>query len=123
MDFSRNNCKAFDGLYTYILSKKYGIGNGELKFKDLLLSYLNINWIYLPNLTSDENTVFNSIFVGQLVSTTTILPVPTNATKYYINDQAAFDDGVPKDAVYFLAQNNTYGSPFGTPKKLVEDVN
>jgi alanyl-tRNA synthetase len=37
-------------------------------------------------------------------------------------DQEAFDNGVEKNQIYYLSQNNTYGSPYGTPKLLVEDV-
>lgn len=120
MDFSKNNCNLFYKFYTYVLAKYYGIGEKVITDKDRLLAYLNINWQYLE-IPSDGTTIANTIFVGQVVSSTTIIE-PDKVSKFYQNDQDAYNNGVGKDEIYYLSLDNTYGLPYGTPKKLVEDV-
>jgi len=121
MEFCKENCGFNYRFYNYALAKYYGIGKGELSYRDLLFGFLNVNWEFLPSDTVGT-TESNTVFVGQILLSSTIVPIPEDPTKFYENDQAAFDDGVAKNAIYYLSQNNTYGSPFGTPKKLVEDV-
>ena len=119
MNFSALNCNLFNKFYSYVLNKKYGIGNGKISYKDLLFSYLNVNSNFL---SIDEGDVsLTAQFIGVITQDNQLLP-PNIAHGYYINDQDAFDSGIPKNSMYFLSQDNTYGMPFGTPKKLVEDV-
>lgn len=119
MKFSATNCNFFYRFYNYVLNKYYGIGKGSLSYKDRLFAYLNIHWEYLDY--AAQSTDISTTFVGEIIASTQVIPKPTS-TKFYENDQAAFDDGVSKNDIYYLSQNNTYGLPFGTPKKLVEDV-
>lgn len=120
MDFSKTNCKLMYSFYNYTKSKYLGIGNGKLSYKELLLATINMNNQYLPS-TSTGNANTTVIFIGVINQNNTLIPGQVTEL-FYRNDQHAFDSGVPKDSVYYLSLDNTYGSPFGTPKKLVEDV-
>lgn len=120
MNFCNNNCGLFYKFYNYTLAKQYGIGKGSLSYKDYLFAYLNIHWQFLPSDTTGTTGV-NTEFVGTITNTTLVLPTVVSEL-FYENDQAAYDDGVPINSIYYLSKDNTYGLPFGTPKKLVEDV-
>lgn len=120
MKFCDYNCNFFYRFYNYTLNKFYGIGNSTINYRDLLYAYLNIHWQYLPASAGGSANITTE-FVGSIVSNTSVLPTATPAL-FFENDQAAFDGGVAKNDIYYLSQDNTYGLPFGTPKKLVEDV-
>lgn len=119
MEFCNLNCGFFTRFYTYTLAKYYGIGKGSLSYKDRLFAYLNMNSHFLDVAVGDVEQ--NTEFIGAVVPLTTVLPTIT-PDRFYDNDQDAYDNGVQKNDIYYLSDTNTYGLPYGTPKKLVEDV-
>ena len=119
MEFCNLNCGFFSRFYNYTLAKYYGIGKGVLTYKDMLFAYLNINSHYLDAVVGDVEQ--NTEFIGAIVPLTTVLPTVT-PDRFYGNDQEAYTAGVQKNDIYYLSAENTYGLPYGTPKKLVEDV-
>ena len=116
-----SNCKIFYKSYKHALQKYLGIGECVLSFKDRLYQFYLLNESYAPA-TTEVQTSVTTQFIGTVTSDGTLLPGQTTPALFFINDQDAFDNGVEKNQIYYLSQNNTYGSPFGTPKKLVEDV-
>jgi hypothetical protein len=123
MNFSldKSKCSYFLKHYKYVLTKYLGIGNCLLNYTDLLYSYTLLNSSFLPAETQPITNVTTK-FIGIVTSDGTLLPGETTVVKFYINDQAAFDDGVEVGQIYYLSLDNTYGMPYGMPKKLVEDV-
>lgn len=119
MDFCKKNCNVFQKFYNYTLAKGYGVGTAQLGWKDYLYSYLNSNFGYFEPQTG--STDMSTEFIGVILENNVLIPGAI-ASQYYINDQDAFNHGVQKLDFYLLALNNTYGSPYGTPKRLVEDV-
>lgn len=120
MDFSKTNCNFAYRFYNYTLNKYYGMGKADLTYKDRLYMFLNIHWQFLPSDTVGT-TGINTEFVGTITNTSIVLPTVVS-TLFYENDQAAYDGGIEINSIYYLSKDNTYGMPFGTPKKLVEDV-
>lgn len=123
MNFSldKSKCSFFNKQYNYVLSKYFGIGNCDLSWKEWLYSYTLINNAFLPAEVLPYTNVTTK-YIGIVTDDGTLLPGETTVAKFYINDQAAFDDGVDVGQIYYLSIDNTYGMPYGTPKKLVEDV-
>ena len=121
LTLDKSKCSYFYKHYKYILSKYFGIGHCELSWKDLIYSYTLINYAFLPEEVSGITNVTTQ-YIGIVTSDGTMLPGETTVAKFYINDQAAFDDGVEVGDIYYLSLDNTYGLPYGMPKKLVEDV-
>jgi len=114
-------CSVLSKFYNHTLAKYFGIGKSDLSWRDLLISYMYMNnrFLSIPDSYVEPNTKF----IGVILADNTLIPGETSATpKFYINDQDAYDNGIKKNEIYYLDINNTYGSPYGTPKKLVEDV-
>lgn len=120
MNFSNLNCNFFRRFYNAGLSKYLGLGNTVLSYRDLLMAYLNINSTYITS-TDTTTTITTTNFVGVVTPGGEITTTPVSIAFYY-NDQDAFDNGVAINDDYYLSADNTYGLPFGTRKKLVEDV-
>lgn len=124
MNFSldKSKCSYFLKHYKYVLTKYLGIGNCLLNYTDLLYSYTLLNSSFLPAEVQPVTSVTTTKFIGIVTSDGTLLAGETTVVEFYINDQEAFDNGVEKNKIYYLSQDNTYGLPYGSPKLLVEDV-
>ena len=121
LSLDKSKCGWFYRFYQYVLTRFFGIGCTKVKWEDFLYSYVMINHAFLPSSTTTTPSVTTQ-FIGIVTSDGTLLPGETTVAKFYMNDQAAFDDGVEIGQIYYLSLDNTYGMPYGTPKKLVEDV-
>lgn len=117
----KSKCKLFNQQYKYVLSKYLGIGQKDIDWSELLHSYLLLNNSFFPQSITGSPSVTTQ-YIGIVTSDGTLLPGETTVAKFFINDQEAFDNGVEKGQIYYLSLDNTYGSPYGTPKLLVEDV-
>ncbi len=117
----KSKCKLFNQQYKYVLSRYLGIGQKDIDWSELLHSYLLLNNSFFPQEVTEIFSV-TTRYVGIVTSDGTLLPGETTVIKFFINDQEAFDNGVQKDKIYYLSENNTYGLPYGSPKLLVEDV-
>lgn len=117
----KSKCSLFYKQYKYVLSKYLGIGQKQLDWSDMLYSYLLLNNSFFPEEISGTPSVTTQ-YIGIITDDGTLLPGETTVVKFFINDQAAYDGGVEIGQIYYLSIDNTYGMPYGTPKKLVEDV-
>lgn len=106
--------------YYKSLNEGFGIGKNPVTQKDYILSYLGQNENYL-NYGSQNFDSKNLIrrFVGILNTNGTV--TAGQMTKYFDNDQKAYQAGLVKGDCYYLSQTNTYGLPMGIPKIITED--
>lgn len=138
---NNTNCSINSNFYKSVLSKSYGIGINPLTYKDLLMSYLGMNKVYLNNSCSlcvsgeiglNDFVNSNSASSGPNGSTLVGIMVPINPDstvnnngkkplEFFENDQAAYLGGYVKTDEYLLSKNNRYGLPEGLSKRITEE--